>query len=259
MQRPRKRFGQHFLHSPDAIRRIVTAVSPQPGDHLIEIGPGRGAITEPLLALGIELDAVELDRDLLPHLEQLAAGCAGRFRVHNADALEFDICACARQGKARVVGNLPYNISTPLLFHVLDQRRCIRDMHFMLQREVVDRMAAAPGGRDYGRLSVMVQFHCRVEPLFRIAPGAFTPPPKVESTFVRLVPHDTPPVAVDDPAVFAAVVAQAFAQRRKTLRNALRDTLTAADFVIAEVDPGLRAEQLGLVEFARLSNRAAPR
>jgi 16S rRNA (adenine1518-N6/adenine1519-N6)-dimethyltransferase len=251
---PRKRFGQHFLHSPAAIQRIIGAVAPHPGQHLVEIGPGRGAITKPLLESGANLDVIELDRDLIPGLERLSANHGGRARIHQADALEIDLCSLAPGGKVRIVGNLPYNISTPLIFHFLDQRHCIIDMHLMLQKEVVDRMVAAPGSRIYGRLSVMVQFSCTVERLFGVGPAAFAPPPKVQSAFVRLVPRSAPEVAVMDPEMFALVVRQAFAQRRKTLRNSLRDLLGPDGFGAAGVDPGLRAEQLSLDDFARLSN-----
>jgi 16S rRNA (adenine1518-N6/adenine1519-N6)-dimethyltransferase len=255
MHRPRKRFGQHFLHAPDVIARILRAISPQPGQHLLEIGPGRGALTGPLLESGADLELVELDRDLIPGLEAFAARSEGRLRVHQADALEFDVCALARDAKLRVVGNLPYNISTPLIFRLLDQRRCIEDMHFMLQKEVVDRMAAAPGGKDYGRLSVMVQFHCEVLRLFTIGPGAFRPPPKVDSAFVRLAPHARPPVEVADPKAFGDIVRLAFMYRRKTLRNALSALLDSDAISAAGVDPGLRAEQLGLDAFARLADQ----
>ncbi|HHO69611.1 MAG TPA: 16S rRNA (adenine(1518)-N(6)/adenine(1519)-N(6))-dimethyltransferase RsmA, partial [Gammaproteobacteria bacterium] len=191
--RARKRFGQNFLHDPAVIQRIVAAVAPAPGQHLVEIGPGQGAITRPLLAACGELDVVELDRDLIEPLARRLAD-VGTLRIHNADALRFDFCGLAGDAGLRVVGNLPYNISTPLLFHLLAQAGCIEDMHFMLQKEVVARMAAAPGGGDYGRLSVMIQYHCEVTPLFGIGPGAFRPAPKVESAFVRLVPHPRPPV-----------------------------------------------------------------
>src|SRR3990167_7500188 len=203
--RPRKRFGQHFLHDRGVISRIVAALAPQAGDHVVEIGPGTGALTRELLARMTHLDAVELDRDLLARLE--AEFPRDRLILHNADALKFDFCKIASGGgKLRVIGNLPYNISTPLLFHLLDQAGCIEDMLFMLQKEVVDRMCAAPGGKDYGRLSVMIQYRCRVEKLFDVAPGAFTPPPKVDSAVVRLLPLATPPVAINDDAQFARVV-----------------------------------------------------
>ncbi len=253
MHRPRKRFGQNFLHAPDIISRIVRAISPGAEQRLLEIGPGRGALTLPLLEAGADLDVVELDRDLIPALEALPARAKGRLRVHQADALDFDVCAVAGGTRLRVVGNLPYNISTPLIFRLLEQRHCIEDMHFMLQKEVVDRMSAKPGGKDYGRLSVMVQCQCAVDRLFLIGPGAFNPPPKVESAFVRLVPHTRPPVDIANPAIFADVVRLAFMYRRKTLRNALSTLLDGAAIEAAGVDPGLRAEQLTLSDFARLA------
>lgn len=255
MHRPRKRFGQHFLHDRGVVARIVSALAPQPGDHMVEIGPGTGALTRDLLARVTRLDAVELDRDLLARLEAEFPG--DRLTLHNADALKFDFCKIAPgSGKLRLIGNLPYNISTPLLFHLLDQAGCIKDMLFMLQKEVVERLRAVPGGKDYGRLSVMIQYRCAVEKLFDVAPGAFTPPPKVDSAVVRLVPHATPPVAVDDPARFALLVRAAFASRRKTLRNNMRGLLSAEDMLALGIDPGRRAETLSLAEFAALSNAA---
>jgi 16S rRNA (adenine1518-N6/adenine1519-N6)-dimethyltransferase len=252
---PRKRFGQHFLHDPGVIRRIVAAIAPQPGDHLVEIGPGEGAITFELLRAIGRLDAVELDRDLIEPLRERNSGI-GELVVHGADALRFDFCSLAAgDERLRLVGNLPYNISTPLLFHLLDQSRCIRDMHFMLQKEVVERMAAEPGGKDYGRLSVMLQARCAVIPLFSIGPGAFRPPPKVDSAVVRLVQLAMPP-EIADQAVFARLVAAAFAQRRKTLRNGLKGLLSAEEIAALGIDPGVRAEQLPLADFVRLANAA---
>jgi len=256
--RPRKRFGQHFLRDPSVLERIVAAIRPVPGDHLVEIGPGLGALTRPLLAAVGELDAVELDRDLL---EPLRAHCAdiGRLRLHHADALKFDFAALRGTGpRLRVVGNLPYNISTPLLFHLLNQASHLRDLHFMLQQDVVERMAAGPGEEAYGRLSVMLQYRCQVEPLFTVGPEAFRPPPKVRSAVVRLVPRETLPVAVRDERLFAEVVRRAFAQRRKTLRNALRGWLDIAQIEAAGVNPGARPETLDLAAFAALS-AVAPR
>lgn len=209
----------------------------------------------PLLDAGVELDIIEIDRDLIPDLEALGRQ-QHRLHVHYGDALEFDFDTRFDGSRLRVVGNLPYNISTPLIFHLLGQRRCIRDMHFMLQKEVVDRMAADPGGREYGRLSVMVQLHCEVHRLFDIGPGAFRPPPRVESTFVRLIPHAVQPVAVSDPELFESVVKLAFMYRRKTLRNALCSLLDAGEIAAAGIDPGLRAERLGLKEFASLADQA---
>jgi 16S rRNA (adenine1518-N6/adenine1519-N6)-dimethyltransferase len=255
MHIPRKRFGQHFLHDQTIIQRIIQAVRPEPGQALVEIGPGLGALTVPLLTIVQVLDAVELDRDVVPILEERCAGL-GQLQVHRADALHFDYCSLARgEGDLRVVGNLPYNISTPLLFHLAAQSHCIRDMHFMLQKEVVDRMAAQPGGGDYGRLSVMIQYHCKVTPLFNIGKGAFQPPPKVESSFVRLVPYAQPPVKVDSEHALAQVVTQAFGQRRKTLRNALKNLLDEQQIIDAGIDPKLRPERIDLKQFAELSNR----
>jgi 16S rRNA (adenine1518-N6/adenine1519-N6)-dimethyltransferase len=255
--RARKRLGQHFLHDRTVIARILQALAPRPGDQVLEIGPGLGALTGPLLEICSELDVVELDRDLAAALEQRPEARAGRLRVHLADALRFDLGSLGR-GHLRVVGNLPYNISTPLLFHLLAQADRIRDMLFMLQREVVDRLAAAPGTGDYGRLGVMVQYRCRVERLFTVGRGAFTPPPAVESAVVRLTPWTTPPVAVADPALFAETVRRAFAQRRKQLRNALRGWVDAAGFARAGIDPSARAEDLSLAQLAALSESAAP-
>ena len=255
--RPRKRFGQHFLHDPLVIQRIVRAIDPAPGQRIVEIGPGRGAITLPLLERARALHAVELDRDLIPALEERARS-VGELTVHNADALAFDFCALGTgERDLRVVGNLPYNISTPLLFHLLGQQQCLEDMHFMLQREVVQRMAAAPGTRAYGRLTVMLAARCATEALFDIGRGAFQPPPQVASSFVRLRPHPEPPFAIRDPAVFARLVTRAFSMRRKTLRNALRGTLEAADIEAAGLDPGARPETLAPDQFAMLANRAA--
>jgi 16S rRNA (adenine1518-N6/adenine1519-N6)-dimethyltransferase len=254
--KPRKRFGQNFLHDPQVIARIIAAVNPQPSDHLVEVGPGQGAITVELLKAAGKLDAVELDRDLIEPLQAKCAGF-GEFTVHQGDALKFDFCSLASDGRPlRLVGNLPYNISTPLLFHFLDQAACITDMHFMLQKEVVERMAAGPGSKTYGRLSVMLQTRCSVTPLFDIGPGAFNPPPKVDSAIVRLVPHSAPPFAIDDPALFERIVAQAFAQRRKTLRKSLQRLVPAAAFEQAGIDPAERPEQLAPADFARLSNAA---
>jgi 16S rRNA (adenine1518-N6/adenine1519-N6)-dimethyltransferase len=255
--RPKKRFGQHFLHDRNVIGRIVAALAPRPGDHIVEIGPGKGALTRELAAQLPHFDAVELDRDLLAHLQSTIP--TGKLTLHGADALKFDFCRLMQEGrKLRLVGNLPYNISTPLLFHLLDQASCIGDMLFMLQKEVVQRLAAGPGGKDYGRLSVMIQYRCAVEKLFDVAPGAFTPPPKVDSAVVRLIPHAKPPVAVDDEAQFAKVVRAAFASRRKTLRNNMKGLLSAENMTALGIDPTRRAETLTLAEFAALSNDISP-
>jgi len=251
--RPRKRFGQHFLHDPAVIARIIEAVRPLPGQRLVEIGPGEGALTLPLLARGAELTVIELDRDL-------AAGLAARpeaggaLTVIQADALKFELTMLAAPGeRLRLVGNLPYNVSTPLLFRFIAQADVIDDMHFMLQREVVERMAAPPGSKTYGRLSVMLAAACRVEALFDIGPGAFRPPPKVWSSIVRLEPWREPPFPVPDAALFAEVVRRAFGQRRKTLRNALAGLVDADAIRAAGCDPGARAETLPPEAFARLA------
>jgi 16S rRNA (adenine1518-N6/adenine1519-N6)-dimethyltransferase len=250
---PRKRFGQHFLHDRNVIGKILLAVAPQAGDTLVEIGPGLGALTLPLLERCGWLTAVELDRDVIPKLEVAAAG-HGELHVIQGDALKTDFRTHAPPGgKIRLVGNLPYNISTPLLFHLLDQSDTIADMHFMLQKEVVQRMAAPPGGKDYGRLTVMLAARCRVEPLFSIGAGAFTPPPKVESAFVRLTPHPAPPFEITDMARFNQLVTQAFGKRRKTLRNALGGVVDAAAIRAAGLDPKARPETLSARDYARLA------
>ncbi len=250
----RKRFGQNFLHDVGVIQHIVSLVGPEPGQHIVEIGPGKGALTQYLLKETDVLDVIELDRDLIPVLERVCAGL-GELRIHSADVLRFDFAALATDGRPlRLVGNLPYNISTPLLFHVLEKVQCVQDMHFMLQKEVVQRMAASPGDPDYGRLSVMIQYYCYVDPLFLVDPDAFSPAPKVESMVVRLVPHTEPRVQVTSTTHFAAVVKQAFAQRRKTLRNTLKGLLSEDQIRAQGIDPTLRAETLSLEQFAKLSN-----
>ena len=254
--RPRKRFGQNFLHDPAIIARIVNAIGPKPGERLVEIGPGQGAITWPLLERAGSLEVVELDRDLVAALQQQTPAGA-HLSIHSADALRFDFRALARPGeRLRVVGNLPYNISTPLLFHLLEQSEVIEDMFFLLQKEVVDRITATPGNKSWGRLGVMVQYHCAAQRLFGVGPGAFYPPPKVDSAVLHLAPYRTPPVDVGDYRVFSQLVAQAFTLRRKTLRNAARNFLTADAMADLGIDPQRRAETLSLEEFARLSRAA---
>lgn len=256
--RPRKHLGQHFLHDPLAIQRIVEAISPRPGEPLVEIGPGLGAITVPLLDRAQVMEVVEVDRDVIPHLETRCQG-HGRVVVHRADALSFDFRGLAPQGRRlRVVGNLPYNISTPLLFHLLEAAPVIQDMHFLLQKEIVQRLAASPGGKDYGRLSVMVQYRCRTRHLFNVGPGAFRPPPRVDSAFVRLCPFTEPPVRALDERRLDQLVRLAFEQRRKTLRNALRGHVEASQLTAAGIDPGRRGETLSVAEFVQLANRAGP-
>ena len=257
LKRAKKRFGQHFLHDPGTIERILRAIAPQPGDRLVEIGPGRGAITVPLLEASGALDVIEIDRDVVPELERRCSG-RGELRVHLADALEFDFRALRGTGpRLRLVGNLPYNVSTPLLFHFLGQLDAVADMHFMLQKEVVTRMAAPPGGKEYGRLTVMLAPWVRVERLFDIGTGAFSPPPGVVSTFFALHPHDRPPFEVGDGRAYARVVAAAFAQRRKTLRNSLAGLLTGPQIAAAGIDAGARPETLAPAQFAALARQLA--
>jgi 16S rRNA (adenine1518-N6/adenine1519-N6)-dimethyltransferase len=254
--RPRKRFGQHFLRDAGVIARIAATFNPQPDDTVVEIGPGEGVLTRALAGKVRTLHLVELDRDLVVQLQRDFPPAIAT--IHSADALRFDFRSLAPPGgRIRVIGNLPYNITTPILFHLLDQVDAIRDMEFMLQKEVVDRLAAAPDCKDYGRLSVMIQIRLAVERLFDVPPHAFRPPPKVESSVVRLTPLAAAPVAIRDPAVFARLVQTAFAQRRKTLRNNLREVMSAGQLDALGIDPGRRAETLTLEEFARLANALA--
>jgi 16S rRNA (adenine1518-N6/adenine1519-N6)-dimethyltransferase len=256
IHRARKRFGQHFLHDSGVIGRILAAVDPVAGDRLIEIGPGEGALTLPLLGRGLDLTVIELDRDLAARLAARPES-GTQLRVVQGDALKFELALLAPPGeKLRLVGNLPYNISTPLLFRFIAQAGCIRDMHFMLQREVVARMAAGPGSKAYGRLTVMLAAACRIEALFDIGPGAFRPPPKVWSSLVRLEPWPEPPFEIADPARFAEVVRRAFGQRRKTLRNALSGLVGEDAIRAAGCDPGARAETLPPEAFGRLAANA---
>jgi len=249
----RKRFGQNFLHDEVVIQKIVSAVAPTANQNIVEIGPGQGAITRHLLECCHHLDVVEIDRDLVKHLNTIFTP-SEKFHIHNVDALKFEFCQLATEKKIRLVGNLPYNISTPLLFHVLDNAECIEDMHFMLQKEVVERMAAVPGSRDYGRLSIMIQYHCQVEALFHVGPESFDPPPKVTSSIVRLTPHKDRPVQITDYALFRRVVAQAFSLRRKTLRNALKNYISEEQIISCDIDPKLRPELIDLAGYARMSN-----
>lgn len=253
MHRARKRFGQHFLHERAVIDRIIESIAPRAGERLMEIGPGLGAITLPLLDKTGTLDAIEIDRDAVRHLRETAPP-HGSLKLHEGDVLEMDFSTLIAPGeRVRLVGNLPYNISTPLLFHLITQRALFVDMHFMLQKEVVARMAARAHDDDYGRLSVMLAPWLSVEPLFDIGPGAFRPPPRVTSTFVRLVPHAVPPFTIDNHRSFANVVAAAFSQRRKTLRNALKQLLSERQIELAGIDPGARAETVEPAGFAALA------
>lgn len=251
---PRKRFGQNFLHDHTIIYNIISSIQAKPDQHWVEIGPGQGALTEPLLKQRVRLEVVELDRDLVVLLKQKFKQYSN-LQIHSADALRFDFSSLADgDAKLRIIGNLPYNISTPLMFHLLDNAYCIEDMHFMLQKEVVDRICAAPGSKKYGRLSVMMQYYCATEMLFEVPPESFDPAPQVMSAIVRLVPHRQPPVAVNDMSKLNRVVTQAFSQRRKTLRNSLKKLIAEEDIVALNIDPTLRAESISLAEFASLSN-----
>lgn len=252
----KKRLGQHFLHDREILARIVRAIDPCLGQNLVEIGPGEGALTAPLLRAAGRLVAIEFDRDVLPRLQAATAGL-GELEVIRADVLQVDLGQLARPGPLRLVGNLPYNISSPILFHCIEALEHIADMHFMLQKEVVERMAAAPGSKVYGRLSVMVQLACRVEPLLEVPPGAFTPPPKVDSAVVRLVPRAPGERPQADPGALARIVRAAFGQRRKTLANALGGLLEAQDIGACGIDPRTRAEQLPPAAFVALAVRLA--
>jgi len=250
----RKRFGQNFLTDSSVIDRIIQSINPKADERLVEIGPGLGALTCPLLQRTGKLDVIELDRDIIPKL-QLNCGTRGDLTVHQCDVLKFDFNDLFEEGtNLRLIGNLPYNISTPIIFHLVNYAQHIHDMHFMLQKEVVQRLGAAPGSSDYSRLSVMTQYYFKVSPLFLVPPEAFSPRPKVDSAIVRLRPHKTPPVNIHDEAAFRKMVTQAFSQRRKTLRNVLKTQCSVAQIEAAELDPGQRAEQLSLQQFARLFN-----
>ncbi|MBA3032784.1 MAG: 16S rRNA (adenine(1518)-N(6)/adenine(1519)-N(6))-dimethyltransferase RsmA [Gammaproteobacteria bacterium] len=265
---PRKRFGQNFLVSPGIIRKIVDAVAPRAGDTVVEIGPGLGALTEPLLDRLEHLHVVEIDRDLIERLRQRFP--PERLTIHAGDALEFDFGALSSSGLLKIVGNLPYNISSPLLFHLAEYAAVVSEMHFMLQKEVVDRMVAAPGGGDYGRLSVMLQYRYSMERLFIVPPGSFNPAPKVDSAVVRMIPlkvgvtegnpHGTGemkcPAAgtAADPELFARLVKAAFSQRRKMLRNTLKEFGGEALLEAQGFAPTARAETLAVADFVRLAN-----
>lgn len=256
----KKHLGQNFLHERTIIDKIVQAVNPKPGHRLVEIGPGQGAITFPLLDRHGELTVIEFDRDLIFPLTE-AARAHGTLTVIHRDVLKVDFTALAadddRPGAGstiRLVGNLPYNLSSPILFHALDHAAAISDMTFMLQKEVVDRMASGPGSKVYGRLSVMLQAYCAVTPLFVVPPGAFRPAPKVDSAVVRLVPHAPEAIGIRDPELFARVVRDAFGQRRKTLRNALSNVCDAGAIEAAGISPTSRAEQIEVADFIRLAN-----
>jgi 16S rRNA (adenine1518-N6/adenine1519-N6)-dimethyltransferase len=256
----RKRFGQNFLHDSNIINKIVLAINPKEGQNLVEIGPGMGAITEPVLQAAGALNVVEIDRDLIPRLRTQFFNYP-KFKIYEGDALEYDFTQLIDKevenpAPLRIIGNLPYNISTPLIFHLLSytEQKLVQDMHFMLQKEVVDRLAAGPGTSDYGRLGIMAQYWCRVEPLFIVGPGAFNPPPKVDSAIVRLVPHETLPFPTKDHDVLQHVVRQAFSMRRKTLRNTLKTLITADNIEGLGIDAGLRPERLSLEQYVMIAD-----
>ncbi len=252
----KKRFGQNFLTDQGVISSLVEAISPKSDDLMVEIGPGLGALTKPLLQKLNMLHVVEVDRDIIAWMQkEYAKPVNGKhlgITIHNSDALKFDFSSLG--DAIRVVGNLPYNISTPILFHLLDNVKVIIDMHFMLQKEVVERMVAAPSTAAYGRLSVMLQYRLQMEYLFTVPPEAFEPAPKVESAFVRCVPHATLPFTANDETLFAKVVTAAFGQRRKTLRNTLKGMLDDDGFTTLNINPQLRAENLSVAEFVTIAN-----
>lgn len=252
--RARKRFGQNFLHDQNVIQRILLAIAPEAGQHIVEIGPGQAAITGPLVESGARVDAIELDRDLAQWLTQRFADQQS-FSLHQQDVLKFDLGTLSDQARSlRIVGNLPYNISTPCIFHLLEYEPLIDDMLFMLQLEVVQRLAATSGDPQYGRLSIMAQYHCQIDHLFDVPPGAFRPAPKVTSAIVRLRPWREKPCVAADIPLFERVVRDAFSQRRKTLRNGLKRVMQEFGVNDLPVDLGLRPENLSLADYVNLSN-----
>jgi 16S rRNA (adenine1518-N6/adenine1519-N6)-dimethyltransferase len=246
----KKRFGQNFLTDQTIITSLVDAINPQNDELIVEIGPGLGALTKPLLRKISHLHVVEIDRDIVSWMQNEYA--KNTITIHNVDALKFDFASLGKN--IRVVGNLPYNISTPILFHLLENLASITDMHFMLQKEVVERMVAQPSTPAYGRLSVMLQYHLQMEYLFTVPPEAFEPAPKVESAFVRCVPHAAKPFVAKDVTLFAKIVLAAFGQRRKTIRNTLKDFLDNDDFAQLDLNSQLRAENLSVENFVAISN-----
>jgi 16S rRNA (adenine1518-N6/adenine1519-N6)-dimethyltransferase len=253
MHQARKRFGQNFLHDQDVIARIIDSINPQPDQHLLEIGPGQAALTDTLAASGARLDCVELDRDLSRYLEQRFSNNE-RVRIHQQDILKFDLTSLdAKPRSLRVIGNLPYNISTPVMFHLLKQHELIHDMVFMLQLEVVQRMAAVSGDKNFGRLGLMLQYFCAVEHLFNVPSAAFSPRPKVSSAIVRLTPHREMPVQTRDPELLETVVRTAFNQRRKTLKNSLKAIMSAETMANLPIDTSLRPENLTLKDYVLIS------
>jgi 16S rRNA (adenine1518-N6/adenine1519-N6)-dimethyltransferase len=251
--RTKKRFGQHFLHDSSVVQKMIYALYPKPDEKIIEIGPGLGALTFPLLQTIETLTVVEIDRDVIQHLRNKGGE---QLNIHNVDALRFDFSQLQDNASQplRIVGNLPYNISTPLLFHLLKFRELISDMHFMLQKEVVDRLVAVPGNKNYGRLSIMAQYYCQTEYLFYVSPASFNPPPKVDSAVLRITPWKELPYIARDPQRLSQIVVEAFSKRRKTLRNSLRKYISLEQIQSIGIDPQLRAEQLSVEDFVNLSN-----
>ncbi len=247
----KKRFGQHFLHDQGVIQKLIYEINPQHNDNIVEIGPGLGALTFPLLETLSTLHVVEIDRDVIARLKQKKLSS---LQIHEQDALTFEFDQLANNETLRVVGNLPYNISTPLIFHLLESASEISDMHFMLQNEVVERITAKPGSKTYGRLSVMVQYFCETEYLFFVGPESFSPPPKVDSAILRLIPRKSFIDKADDATKLASIVAQAFSMRRKTLRNNLKKLISAEQIESLNIDPSARAETLSVKDFVILSN-----
>jgi 16S rRNA (adenine1518-N6/adenine1519-N6)-dimethyltransferase len=255
---PRKRFGQNFLQKQEIIEDILHAIGPRPDDLMVEIGPGLGALTHPLARALKQLHVIELDRDIVKTLREKYDGHAdSNVVIHEGDALRFDFASLGtgQRAQLRIVGNLPYNISTPLLFHLTEQIACVRDIHAMLQKEVVERMVAAPDTAAYGRLSVALQYRFEMEKVLDVGPDAFYPQPKVDSAVIRMLPRVKHEPAATDEALFARIVTTAFSQRRKTLRNTLRNILEAADFEALDIDPSARAETLAVGDFVRIANR----
>jgi len=252
----KKQFGQNFLNNGRIIDQIVASIQPKPTDHMVEIGPGEAALTEPLIDVVKRLDIIEIDNDLIGPLK-IRFASKPAFNLHHTDALAFDYASLLQyepEQPLRIVGNLPYNISSPLLFHLLNFSENIKDMHFMLQKEVVDRLTAEPGIKAYGRLSVMIQYACQTEYLFTVGPENFTPPPKVDSAIVRLLPYTEKPFIADNETMFADLVRQAFSQKRKTLRNNLKGWLDIEQIESCGVDPGARAETLPVEKFVEMAN-----
>lgn len=253
---PRKRFGQNFLIDTGIISRLIAAINPQRSEHLIEIGPGQGAITESLVASGATIDAIEIDRDLAAHLEHKFANNKN-FNLHCEDILKFPIRSLVdnkKTYKLRVVGNLPYNISTPLLFKLFENIDFIQDLHFMLQKEVAERLTAHPDTKDYGRMSVMAQYYCNMEILIQVPPHSFNPAPKVDSCIVKFTPHLQPTVNVNDHTMLQNIVTNAFSQRRKTISNSLKGFISAEELLNLEIDPKHRAENLTLIDYTNIAN-----